>query len=67
MRKTIIILALMLGNILTGWCDNQLNILPVPQKVEMGEGTFVVKKGLVIVSSDANDGWSCCFQNLKIE
>jgi len=55
MKKTIITLALMLGNILTGWCDNHLNILPAPQKIVMGEGNFVVKKGLVVVSSEAND------------
>ena len=55
MKKTIITLALMLGNILTGWCDNQPNILPAPQKIEMGEGTFLVKKGVAIVSPEAND------------
>ena len=55
MKKTIMTLVLMLGNILTGWCDNHLNILPAPQKIVMGEGNFVVKKGLVVVSSEAND------------
>ena len=56
----------MLGNMLTGWCDNQLNILPVPQKIEMGEGTFLVKKGLTIVSSDAKD-FSANFLQDKLE
>ena len=56
----------MLGNMLTGWCDNQLNILPVPQKIEMGEGTFLVKKGLTIVSSDAKD-FSANFLKDKLE
>lgn len=55
MKKTIITLALMLGTIFTGWCESSLNILPAPQKIIMGEGNFVVKKGLVVVSSEAND------------
>ena len=66
MKKTIITLALMLGNILTGWCDRSLNILPAPQKIVMGEGTFVVKKGLAIVSTDAND-FSANFLQDKLE
>lgn len=66
MKKTIITLALMLGNILTGWCDRSLNILPAPQKIVMGEGTFVVKKGLAIVSIDAND-FSAKFLQDKLE
>ena len=66
MKKTIITIALILGNMLTGWCDNQLNILPVPQKIEMGEGTFLVKKGLTIVSSDAKD-FSANFLQDKLE
>ena len=66
MKKTIITLALMLGNILTGWCDSSLNILPAPQKIVMGEGTFVVKKGLAIVSTDAND-FSANFLQDKLE
>ena len=56
----------MLGNILTGWCDRSLNILPAPQKIVMGEGTFVVKKGLAIVSTDAND-FSANFLQYKLE
>ena len=56
----------MLGNILTGWCDSSLNILPAPQKIVMGEGTFVVKKGLAIVSTDAND-FSANFLQDKLE
>lgn len=55
MKKAIITLALILGNMFTGWCDSQLNIVPAPQKIVKGEGTFVVKKGLIIVSSDAKD------------
>lgn len=40
---------------MNGWCDNLPNIVPAPQKVERGEGTFIVKKGLTIVSADADD------------
>ena len=55
MKKLIITLALIVGNMMNGWCDNQPNIIPAPLKMVKGEGTFVVKKGLTIVSADAND------------
>ena len=55
MKKTILTIAMILGSLATGWCDSQPNIIPAPQKMQMGEGTFVVKKGLTIVSKDVKD------------
>ena len=55
MKKTILTIAMILGSLATGWCDNQPNIIPAPQKMQQGEGTFVVKKGLTIVSKDVKD------------
>ena len=46
---------MILGSLATGWCDNRPNIIPAPQKMQQGEGTFVVKKGLTIVSKDVKD------------
>ena len=55
MKKIIITLALVLGNFMSGWCDSQPNIIPAPLKMVKGEGNFVVKKGLTIVTADGND------------
>ena len=44
-----------IGSILTGWCDHTPNIIPAPQKMVAGEGTFIAKKGMTIVSKDAKD------------
>ena len=43
MKKILISIALVLGNIFTGLCDGQLNIVPAPNKVVKGEGRWVVK------------------------
>ena len=48
-------LALVLGTFMSGWCDSQPNIIPAPLKMVKGEGNFVVKKGLTIVTADGND------------
>ena len=45
MGKILISIALVLGNIFTGLCDSQLNIVPAPNKVVKGEGKWVVKNG----------------------
>ena len=42
MKKILISIALVLGNIFTGLCDNHLNIVPAPNKVVKGEGRWVV-------------------------
>ena len=55
MKKTILTIAMILGSLATGWCDSKPNIIPAPLKMVKGEGSFVVKKGLAIVSTDAND------------
>lgn len=55
MKKILISIALVLGNIFTGLCDGQLNIVPAPNKVVKGEGRWVVKNGLTIVSTDVKD------------
>ena len=55
MKKIIITLALVLGNFMSGWCDSKPNIIPAPLKMVKGEGNFVVKKGLTIVTADGND------------
>ena len=55
MKKILILIALVLGNIFTGLCDSQLNIVPAPNKVVKGEGKWVVKNGLTIVSTDVKD------------
>ena len=40
MKKILISIALVLGNIFTGLCDGQLNIVPAPNKVVKGEGRW---------------------------
>ena len=55
MKKTILTIAMILGSLATGWCDSKPNLIPAPQKVVMGEGTFVAKRGLTIVSKDVKD------------
>ena len=55
MRKGLIIAVLLLGNIFSGMCENKFNIVPTPNKITMGEGTFLVKQGLTIVTSDPKD------------
>ena len=44
-----------IGSIFTGICDTHPNIIPAPQKMVAGEGTFIAKKGMTIVSKDAKD------------
>ena len=55
MKKTILTIAMAIGSIFTGICDTHPNIIPAPQKMVAGEGTFVAKKGLTIVAADAKD------------
>ena len=55
MKKTFITIAMILGSVFTGICNNYPNIIPAPQKLVQGEGAFVARNGLTIVSTDAKD------------
>lgn len=54
-KRLALILALILGNAFSGMCETGLNIVPVPNKIIEGEGTFMVERGLSIVTSDIKD------------
>ena len=55
MKKIAIILILVLVNFFSGMSETILNIVPTPNKIVKGEGTFIVRRGLHIVTSDPKD------------
>lgn len=55
MKKGLVLLVLIFGNIISGMAETKLNIVPTPNKIVMGEGTFMVKRGLSISTDDVRD------------
>lgn len=55
MKKGLVLLVLIFGNIISGMAETKLNIVPTPNKIVMGEGTFMVKRGLSISTDDVKD------------
>ena len=55
MKKGLVLLVLIFGNIISGMAETKLNIVPTPNKIVMGEGTFMVKRGLSISTEDVRD------------